>query len=81
MPPAGVAGTLHLLYTALGTALTGAGVAFSVPDEFVPIIQYRVIEKMLSKIGRGASDERAQHAASMWKLGLAATKVMMQGWL
>lgn len=81
MPPSGVGGTLHYLYVALGTALTGVGVAFSVPPDFTPVIQWRIISKMLSKIGRGASDERAQYADGWWRMGIAATKVMLQGWV
>lgn len=81
MPPSGVGGMLNYLYVALPTILTGAGVALSVPDEFACPILWRIIEKMLSKIGRGASDERAQYASSWWRMGVAATKVMLQGWL
>lgn len=81
MPVSGVGGMLHLLYVALGTQLTGLGVTFSVPDEFVCPIQWRIITKMLSKIGRGAADERAQYAESWWRMGVAATKVMLMGWL
>lgn len=81
MPPSGVGGLLHYLYVALGTALTGAGVSFSVPADFTCVIQWRIITKMLSKIGRGAADERAQYAESWWRMGVAATKVMLQGWV
>ncbi len=83
MPPAGVGGMLHYLYVAVGAVLAKQGSTenFAVPDEFVHIIQWRVIEKMLSKIGRGAADERAQYAADRWNLGIAATRVRLEGWV
>lgn len=81
MPTSGVGGLLHYLYVALGTHLTGLGVSFSVPAMFTPTIQWRIITKMLTKIGRGAADERAKYAESWWRMGVAATKVMLQGWI
>jgi len=76
-PQAG--GVILLLYTALSTELTGAGVNFTVPDELVPAIKWGVIAEMLSKVGRGADPARAALARERYDLGVAAAQLMLHG--
>lgn len=79
MPPFNFAGTLHLLYTALGTALSNTGVAFTVPDECVPAIKWGVIADMLGKVGRGQDPVRAAYAESRYQEGVEAVRLHLGG--
>jgi hypothetical protein len=79
LPPSLGNGTLHLLLVTQPTALTGLGVAFSVPDEFVPTVKWGAAEDMWSKVGRAQDPIRAKAAGELWSLGVEAAKAMMQG--
>lgn len=80
MPAASQPGSLQILYVALSTQLTGAGVTFTVPDEFVPAIKWGVIADMLGKVGRAFDPQRAQYAESRYEEGVQAAKIMLAGW-
>lgn len=73
---------LEWYYVALGTALTGAGVNFSVPDEFVPTIKYGALADMFSKVGPAANPILAQACEERWMEGLELGVLMgTEGWL
>lgn len=80
MPPVNDAGVLQILYVALSTTLSNSGVAFSVPDEFVPTIKWGVVAEMLGKVGRGQDPNRAAWANTQYELGIEAAKLMISGW-
>lgn len=71
-------GVLQLLYVALSATLTGAGVAFTVPDECVPAVKWGVIADMLSKVGRAHDPIRAQWAEAQYQEGVAATRALLE---
>ena len=76
-PGALMAGQLQILFVALGTTLGSTGVAFTVPDEFVPAVKWGTIADMLGKVGRGPAPARAQYAESRWQEGIMAAKLML----
>lgn len=74
------AGVAWALYFALATALTGAGVNFTVPDEFVATIKWGVVADMLSKVGRAMDRGRAAWAQERWQEGIEAARMIILGW-
>lgn len=72
-------GTIELLYAALGTALSGAGVAFSVPDECVPAIKYGILADMFGKVGQGQDLSRADYCEQRYQHGVEATRLLLDG--
>lgn len=79
--PTDVGSALERYYVALGTALTQAGVAFSVPDEFVATIKYGALADMFSKVGQAANSELASACEDRWEEGIALGSLMStEGW-
>lgn len=80
VPTAG-GSALERYYVAMGTALTAGGVAFSVPDEFVPTIKYGALADMFSKVGQAANPVLAQAAEARWQEGVELGALMAtEGW-
>lgn len=80
--PTEVGSALERYYVALGATLTGAGVAFAVPDEAVATIKYGVLADMLSKVGPAANPLLAAACEERWAEGVAMAQVMAtDGWL
>jgi hypothetical protein len=79
--PTEVGSVLERYYVSMGTALTAAGVDFSVPDEFVPTIKYGALADMLSKMGEGQNQTLAAACEERWEEGLEFGKLVAQeGW-
>lgn len=79
--PTDVGSALERYYVALGTALTAAGVNFSVSDEFVPTIKYGALADMFSKVGQASNPLLAQACEERWTEGLELGKLMAtEGW-
>jgi len=74
------AGVAWALYFALGTALTGAGVAMTVPDEFAASVKWGVVSDMLNKIGRALDRGRATWSEERYREGVEAARLMILGW-
>lgn len=81
MPGANDAGNLHLLYVALGAALTGAGVPLTVPEDATPYVKWRAIGILLEKLGRATDAEAAQYCRQRYQEGVAAMQVVLGGWV
>lgn len=81
MPPVDANGEIQILYVYLSETLTGAGVNFSVPDEFVPCIKWGIMEDMLSKIGRATDPIRAAYCGQRYREGVEAARIMLAGWM
>lgn len=81
MPAVDATGQLQILYTYLSTTLTGLGVAFTVPDEFVPAIEWGIMADMLSKVGRTWDPIRASYCESRYREGVEAARIMIAGWM
>lgn len=79
-PATSVGGVAWALYFALGTALTGAGVNLTVPDEFAGTIKWGVVSDMLSKVGRALDRGRATWAEERYREGVEAAKLILSGW-
>lgn len=75
------AGQILLLYVSTGALLDGSGVAFTVPDEAVPYLQWRVLEQMLLKLGRMQDPSRASYCHARWMEGLSAMQALLRGWV
>lgn len=80
MPAGADAGLLHVLYMALGTPLTGGGVAWTLPDILIPMAKWKAIAILLAKDGRGQDTARAGVALSRATEGLTALKIFLNGW-
>ena len=79
--PTEVGSALERYYVALGAALTGAGVNFSVPDECVPTLKYGALADMFSKVGPVANPPLAAACEARWAEGVALAELMAQeGW-
>lgn len=72
---------LERYYVHLGTALTAAGVNFSVPDECVPTIKYGCLAEMFGKVGEGFNPGLRDACEERWQEGLAIAELMAkEGW-
>lgn len=79
--PTDVGSALERYYVAMGTTLTQAGVAFSVPDEFVPTIKYGALADMFSKVGQAFNGALAKACEDRWQEGIELGMVMAtEGW-
>lgn len=79
--PTEVGSALERYYVAWGTALTAAGVPFSVSDEFVATLKYGVLAEMFSKVGPAANPQLAAACEARWQEGVELGIVMAQeGW-
>lgn len=79
--PTDVGSALERYYVALGTALTAAGVNFSVSDEFVPTLKYGCLADMFGKVGPAANPPLAEACEERWTEGVELGKLMAtEGW-
>lgn len=78
-PGASDAGVLYLLYVALGAALSNAGIAFTVPDDLVPIVKWGVLADLFKKLGRAHDTERAGYAEQRFQVGVALVNNLLYG--
>jgi len=79
--PTDVGAAIERYYVALGTELDASGVAFSVPDEFVPCIKYGVLADMFGKVGQAANLELVQACEQRWEEGVQLGMLMAtEGW-
>jgi hypothetical protein len=79
-PATSHAGVLEVLYVALGDVLSNTGIAFTVPQEFVPSIKWGVLADMLSKVGQAHDPARATYAEARFQEGVVAAQLMLRGW-
>lgn len=79
--PTEVGSALERYYVALGTALTAAGVNFSVSDEFVSTLKYGALADMFSKVGQAANPVLAAACEQRWTEGIELGLLMAtEGW-
>lgn len=79
--PTDVGSALERYYVAMGTLITGAGVNFSVPDEFVATIKYGALADMFSKVGQANNPILASACEARWQEGVALAAMMStEGW-
>ena len=72
-------GLIDLLYTAVGTTLTAAGVALVVPDDAVWIVKWGVVADMLWKLGHAHDPARAAYAEARYTMGVALLRSILEG--
>lgn len=86
VPAAG--GEVSLIYTGLAeplnqtltSILTGVGIAFNIPDDWVPYLKYGVLADMLLKDGRGRDLLRGRYAEQRYQEGIVLAQSLLQGW-
>lgn len=72
-------GTINLLYVALATTLTGAGVAFTVPDDWTPYILWGTLAELLSSDGPSFDPVRAQYCSRRYQEGVEMARLVLGG--
>lgn len=72
------AGSLHCIYTYLGTALSNNGTTFVVSDEFVPFIVWGTLADMLAKEGQAHNPSRAAYCESRFNEGIELALLMAE---
>jgi len=75
-PPSDI-GAIDLTFVAFSAALTGEGIALSVPPEFSQYILYGALEDAFSKEGEAYSPEMAQYFGARWDEGIQLAKAML----
>lgn len=74
--PTEAGSALERYYIALGTALTAAGVNFSVPDEFVPTIKYGILAEMFLQIASSVTNQvLVEMCEERWTEGVEVAKL------
>ena len=72
-------GVISLLYLALATTLTGAGVTFAVPDDWTPYILYGTLAELLSSDGPSFDPVRAGWCSQRFDEGVELAKIVIGG--
>lgn len=78
-PSPNTTGILNILYVALGTALTGLGVAFVVPDDWTPYITWGTLGELLSSDGPAFDPTRAQYCSRRLDEGIELANLVLGG--
>lgn len=73
------AGTIGLLYVALATTLTGAGIAFTVPDDFTPYILWGTLSELFSSDGPAFDPVRATYCDQRFQEGIELARLILGG--
>ena len=73
------AGTIGLLYVALATTLTGAGVALTVPDDFAPYILWGTLGELLASDGPAFDPVRAGYCSQRFNEGIELARLILGG--
>lgn len=71
-------GVLHVVAAIVGTALTGAGVVLTIPDECAPYLFYGVLADMLGKQGRSFDGPRRDYCEARYKEGVELAQALLQ---
>lgn len=79
-PPPIAQGELELIYVSLSEALTGAGIALEIPDDWSMYLLYGVLADMLGKDGRGQDLLRARYCDQRYQEGIALAASLTDGW-
>lgn len=77
-PPPVDIGTLGILYVALSTALTGLGVAFTVPDDYVPTVKWLALAQLLNADGVGYDPQRGSYCMQRYMEGVELCKTLFR---
>lgn len=72
-------GTIGLLYIALATTLTGAGIAFTVPDDWTPYLLWGTLAELLSSDGPSFDPVRAQYCSRRYDEGVELARLVLGG--
>lgn len=72
-------GTIELLYVALADTLTGAGVNFVVPDDWVPYILWGTLAELLGSDGPAFDPVRAQYCTQRYEEGVELARLVLGG--
>lgn len=78
LPQGSVGAPSRTSLTSFGFTITG--VAFDLPDEFVPGIKWGTMADMLNKVGRAQDTSRAAFCESRYQQAVEAAKLILNGW-
>jgi len=70
-------GSFDALYVGISSALTGAGVALTVPDDFAHYIKWGVLADLLLKRGQPEDRARAAYCEARFEEGIELAKLFM----
>ncbi len=73
------AGTIGLLYVQLAAAITGAGVALVIPDDWTPYILYGTLAELLSSDGPSFDPVRANYCSTRYQEGVELALLVLGG--
>lgn len=73
-------GQIGLLYVALATTLTGAGINLTVPDDWTPYILWGTLAELLSSDGPSFDPLRAQYCKQRFDEGIELAKLVLGGY-
>lgn len=79
-PPPIASGEVELLYVALSEVLDGTGILFTVPDEWVPYLQFGALADLFGKDGRGQDLLRSRYCEQRYAEGIALAQSAYDGW-
>lgn len=72
-------GDIGLLYVALATTLTGAGITLTVPDDWSPYILYGTLNELLSSDGPSYDPVRAKYCRQRYDEGVELARLVLGG--
>ena len=72
-------GSIGLLYVALATTLTNAGVNFTVPDDWTPYIYWGTLNELLESDGQSFDPVRAQYTSQRYEEGVELARLVLGG--
>ena len=72
-------GTIGLMYVALASTLTGAGINLTVPDDFTPYILWGTLAELLSSDGPSFDPVRAQYCRQRYEEGVELCRLILGG--
>jgi hypothetical protein len=72
-------GTIGLLYVQLAATLTGAGVAFTIPDDWTPYILYGTLAELIGSDGPSFDPVRASYCTTRYQEGVELARLVLGG--
>ena len=79
MPPPITAGSLNVIYSSIGSALSNTGVTVPIIDDLTPYIKWGVLADMFNKDGPAHDAQRAAYCEVRFNEGIAMAKMLSGG--
>jgi len=72
-------GTIGLLYIQLAAALTGAGVAMTIPDDWTPYVLWGALADLLNHDGSAYDPVRGKYCEQRYQEGIELARLVLKG--